>query len=112
MVNTAVSLFVFLLAWIWQHRRVQVLLGAQSSHLELARDGFCSWDFHGCKVPSHPEGPAFPSEKNLPANWARKGGAAGALPTKLPPGQLWYHEHSETKHQIQSMSPFKKIKDI
>lgn len=65
---------------------------------ELAQDVFCSWHFHACKVPSHPQGPASPSEKN----WPRQGGAAGALPTKLPPGQLGYHEHTETEHQIQS----------
>lgn len=84
MVNTAVSLFVFLLARIWCPGAPGNGT-AQSSHLELARDVFCSWDFRGCKVPSHPEGPAFPSEKNLPANTGQRRGEQQEL---FPPNCL------------------------
>lgn len=106
MVNT-VSLFVFLVAWLWQHRGAQGEWDSQSSHLELAGDVLLM--AFPCKVPSHPEGPAFPSEKNLPR--ARKEQQELFPPNCLQDtfGTMSTPRPSTTHTQ---MSPVKKIKDI
>lgn len=97
MVNT-VSLFVFLVAWIWQHSCAQVLLGVGQP-----RAPTWSWQgcvllmgFNACTVPSHPKGPAFPSEENLPANTGQGREEQQEL---LPPNCI---QDTETEHQTQS----------
>lgn len=61
---------------------------------------------HG-KCPPTPRALLFSQRKTCQG----QGGSSRNSPTNLPPGRLWYHEHTETKHQIQSnVTILKKLK--
>lgn len=75
-------------------------------------DVSCSWNlgFPCFKGPSHPQGPAFPSEKNLPANRARKGEQQELFPPSSLLDSFGTTSTARLSIRNSQMSPFKKLK--